>query len=145
MDDFGTGYTSLALLQTLPIDILKIDRASSRDMLKDSDNHAIVRAILSLAAALGMETTAEGIESAALAEALRGLGCTYGQGFHYAEPMPADAALGLLAGAQRLIDMAAGELVHRLPLRRKVRRDPVALDRLHGARRRSDPATGPWR
>ena len=93
MDDFGTGFTSLALLQTLPIDILKIDQRFVSNMLKDSDNHAIVRAILGLAAALGMETTAEGIESAALADALRGLGCTFGQGFPYAEPMPADEAL----------------------------------------------------
>lgn len=93
MDDFGTGYTSLAALQTLPIDLLKIDQSFVTDMLNDPDSRAIVRAILSLAAALGMDTTAEGIESEALALALGELGCTYGQGFLYAEAMPAEDAL----------------------------------------------------
>ena len=93
MDDFGTGYTSLASLQTLPIDLLKIDQSFVTDMLNDSDSRAIVRAILSLAAALGMDTTAEGIESEALALALGELGCTYGQGFHYSKALPADEAL----------------------------------------------------
>ena len=63
MDDFGTGYTSLASLQLLPIDMLKIDQRFVSAMLADGDSTAIVRAILSLARALGMETTAEGIES----------------------------------------------------------------------------------
>lgn len=93
MDDFGTGYTSLALLQKLPIDLLKIDRSLVADLDRDEDSCAIVRAILSLADALGMETTAEGIEEAALGETLAGMGCTYGQGFHYARPMEAEAAL----------------------------------------------------
>ena len=93
MDDFGTGYTSLAYLQRLPIDVLKIDRTLITNMLDDEDSIAIVRAILSLAAALGMETTAEGVERAELGEALAGLGCTYGQGFHYAPPLSADDAL----------------------------------------------------
>jgi diguanylate cyclase (GGDEF)-like protein len=93
MDDFGTGYTSLAYLQRLPIDLLKIDRSFVSEMLGDGDSTAIVRAILSLAAALGMETTAEGIDAAALADALTDLGCTYGQGFHYARPLGPDAAL----------------------------------------------------
>jgi diguanylate cyclase (GGDEF)-like protein len=93
MDDFGTGYTSLALLQRLPIDILKIDRSLIADLQADEDAAAIVRAILSLADALGMETTAEGIEAAQLGDMLQSMGCTYGQGFHYAHPMKADAAL----------------------------------------------------
>jgi diguanylate cyclase (GGDEF)-like protein len=93
MDDFGTGYTSLAYLQRLPVDILKIDRSLITSMLEDADSTAVVRAILSLASALGMETTAEGVENAALGEALARLGCTYGQGFHYAPPLDGDAAL----------------------------------------------------
>jgi EAL domain-containing protein (putative c-di-GMP-specific phosphodiesterase class I) len=93
MDDFGTGYTSLAYLQRLPIDVLKIDRSFVAAMLGDGDSIAIVRAILSLADALGMATTAEGIESADLARALTRLGCTHGQGFHFARPLPAEAAL----------------------------------------------------
>ena len=93
MDDFGTGFTSLASLQKLPIDLLKIDQSFVGGMLADGDATAIVRAILSLARALGMETTAEGIDSEDLAELLTELGCTYGQGYHYSPPLPADAAL----------------------------------------------------
>lgn len=93
MDDFGTGYTSLASLQRLPIDVLKIDRSFVSNMLAEGDSTAIVRAILSLASALGMETTAEGIATPEVAAALAKLGCTYGQGFHFAEPLEPDAAL----------------------------------------------------
>jgi diguanylate cyclase (GGDEF)-like protein len=92
MDDFGTGYTALASLQKLPIDVLKIDRSFVSGMLADGDSTAIVRAVLSLARALGMDTTAEGIDSEDLAEMLTELGCTYGQGYHYAAPLTADAA-----------------------------------------------------
>jgi EAL domain-containing protein (putative c-di-GMP-specific phosphodiesterase class I) len=93
MDDFGTGYTSLAYLQRLPIDVLKIDRSFVSGMLGDRDSVAIIRAVLSLAAALGMGTTAEGIESEELARALTELGCTHGQGFFFAKPLAADLAL----------------------------------------------------
>lgn len=92
MDDFGTGYTSLAYLQRLPIDMLKIDRSFVTGMLKDRDSVAIVRAVLSLASALGMATTAEGVESEELARALTELGCSHGQGFHFAEPLLPEAA-----------------------------------------------------
>jgi diguanylate cyclase (GGDEF)-like protein len=93
MDDFGTGYTSLAYLQRLPIDVLKIDRSFVSEMLGGGDSMAIVRAILSLAKALGLQTTAEGIDSPALAEAVGALGCTYGQGFLYAQALAPDEAL----------------------------------------------------
>lgn len=92
MDDFGTGFSNLAALQRLPIDTLKIDRSFITGMIGDADKVAIVRAILSLAKALGMATTAEGIENKALAETLLGLGCTTGQGYLYAQPMTADEA-----------------------------------------------------
>lgn len=96
MDDFGTGYSNLAYLQKLPIDILKIDRSFVTGMLADRDKIAIVRAILSLAQALGMQTTAEGIETNELAQTLAALGCTYGQGYVYARPLEADLAYALL-------------------------------------------------
>ncbi len=92
MDDFGTGYTSLAYLQRLPIDMLKIDRSFVTGMLRDSDSVAIVRAILSLAKALGMATTAEGIETPGLAEALAEMGCSHGQGYQFARPLEPEAA-----------------------------------------------------
>jgi predicted signal transduction protein with EAL and GGDEF domain len=93
MDDFGTGYSSLAYLQRLPIDVLKIDRSFVSGMMVDPDSVAIVRAVLSLAKALGMSTTAEGIETVELATTLAALGCSSGQGFYFAEPLAADAAL----------------------------------------------------
>lgn len=92
MDDFGTGYSNLAYLQKLPIDILKIDRSFVTGMLADRDKIAIVRAVLSLSQALGMKTTAEGIETIELGQTLAALGCTYGQGYIYARPLEADAA-----------------------------------------------------
>ncbi len=93
MDDFGTGYTSLSYLQRLPIDMLKIDRSFVTGMLADRDSVAIIRAVLSLADALGMATTAEGVESEELAKALTELGCSHGQGFFFAKPLAAQAAL----------------------------------------------------
>jgi diguanylate cyclase (GGDEF)-like protein len=99
MDDFGTGFSNLASLQQLPIDTLKIDRSFVTGMIGDSDKVAIVRAILSLAEALGMATTAEGIETPALADTLAGLGCTTGQGFLYAEPLSADDAFKFALGS----------------------------------------------
>ena len=92
MDDFGTGYSSLAYLQRLPIDVLKIDRSFIAPMLEDRDSVAIVRAVLGLAAALGMTTTAEGVETEELVETLVGLGCDVAQGYYFARPLPADDA-----------------------------------------------------
>ena len=96
MDDFGTGYSNLAYLQKLPIDVLKIDRSFVTGMLADRDKVSIVRAILSLAQALGMKTTAEGIETNELAQTLAALGCTFGQGYFYAKPLEADAAYAMI-------------------------------------------------
>jgi len=97
MDDFGTGYSNLAYLQTLPIEILKIDRSFVTGMLADRDKVAIVRAVLSLAQALGMRTVAEGVETVELAQTLAALGCHYGQGFHFARPLSADDAYSMIA------------------------------------------------
>jgi diguanylate cyclase (GGDEF)-like protein len=93
MDDFGTGYSSLAYLQRLPIDVLKIDRSFVSGMMVDPDSVAIVRAVLSLAEALGMSTTAEGIETVELATTLATLGCASGQGYYFAKPLEPKAAL----------------------------------------------------
>jgi diguanylate cyclase (GGDEF)-like protein len=96
MDDFGTGYSSLAYLQRLPIDILKIDRSFVTGMLADRDSVAIVRAVLSLADALGMQTTAEGVETVELAQTLAALGCACAQGFHFARPLKSRDAFAYL-------------------------------------------------
>jgi EAL domain-containing protein (putative c-di-GMP-specific phosphodiesterase class I) len=93
MDDFGTGYSSLAYLQRLPIDVLKIDKSFVSGMMIDADAVAIVRAVLGLADALGMSTTAEGIETVELATTLAALGCAHGQGYYFARPLEGGAAL----------------------------------------------------
>ena len=96
MDDFGTGYSSLAYLQRLPIDVLKIDRSFVAPMLHDRDSVAIVRAVLGLASALGMTTTAEGVETQEMVEKLIGLGCNVAQGYYFARPLSADDAYAYL-------------------------------------------------
>jgi diguanylate cyclase (GGDEF)-like protein len=101
MDDFGTGYSSLAYLQRLPIDVLKIDKSFVSGMMVDPDSVAIVRAVLSLAEALGMSTTAEGIETVELATTLATLGCASGQGFYFAKPLEAEAAIAYWKSRRR--------------------------------------------
>ncbi len=96
MDDFGTGYSNLAYLQQLPIDVLKIDRSFIAGMIVDKDKRAIVRTVLSLARALGMKTTAEGIETQEISDVLRRLGCSVGQGYFFARPLTAEAAYAFL-------------------------------------------------
>jgi c-di-GMP phosphodiesterase Gmr len=96
MDDFGTGYSNLAYLQQLPIDVLKIDRSFVSDMMVDKDKRAIVRTVLSLARALGMKTTAEGIESIEISATLKRLGCSFGQGYYFAKPLTPSAAYEFL-------------------------------------------------
>ncbi len=92
MDDFGTGYSSLSYLRKLPIDNLKIDRSFVSGMLADRDKVAIVRAVLSLADALGKTTTAEGVETIELSQTLAALGCSHGQGYFYGMPLTAAEA-----------------------------------------------------
>ena len=113
-------------------------------MIDDGDSAAIVHAILSLAKALGMETTAEGIESEELAHGLAELGCTYGQGFYFSEAAARRRGARLLAGAQRLIDVAPGQRADLLRVARKAGRRPVPLDRLQ-RRRHHRPRLQPHR
>lgn len=91
LDDFGTGYSSLSYLHQYPVQALKIDRSFISDLTLDpnSGSAPVVRAILALAGALGMQVVAEGIETEDQHGALMQLGCVYGQGFLYARPQPA--------------------------------------------------------
>lgn len=91
VDDFGTGFSSLAYLKRFPVDALKIDRAFVSGLGHDGSDVAFVRSIVSLADALGLDVVAEGVETAEQAEILLGLGCHRAQGFHFAAPAPADA------------------------------------------------------
>ncbi len=97
IDDFGMGYSSLSRLKQLPVDILKIDRFFIRDLPDDRDARSMVEAIIRLAKSLDMEPLAEGIETEEQWRFLTEAGCTLGQGFHFAKPMPAEAITPLLA------------------------------------------------
>src|ERR1700678_4194186 len=96
IDDFGTGYSSLSYLKNWRVDALKIDRSFVRDLVTDSSDLAIVSAIIAIARHMHIQVIAEGIEAYQQAEILRKLGCTVGQGFLFAKPMPADECLALL-------------------------------------------------
>jgi EAL domain-containing protein (putative c-di-GMP-specific phosphodiesterase class I) len=100
MDDFGTGYSSLSSLSRLPLDILKIDQSFVARLDQDAEGRAIVYAIISLATALGVRVTGEGIETAAQLSTLIELNCSHGQGFLLGRPAPP----GELAAALRALD-----------------------------------------
>jgi diguanylate cyclase (GGDEF)-like protein len=101
VDDFGTGYASMAYLKRLPVSELKIDRGFVTAMDADKGDHAIVSATIELARRLGLDVVAEGVESERVLEALRSLGCRFAQGFAVGRPMPADevAAQAVMARA----------------------------------------------
>ena len=93
VDDFGTGYASLAYLKRLPVRELKIDRGFVTEMDTDAGDRAIVRATVDLGRRLGLDVVAEGVESETVLENLRALGCHFAQGFAVGRPMDADAVV----------------------------------------------------
>lgn len=88
IDDFGSGYSSLSYLKRMPIDIIKIDKAFVRDITTDAADAAMVRAILQMAEAFGMQTVAEGVETKEQLAFLQHHGCNFAQGYLFGEPMP---------------------------------------------------------
>lgn len=88
IDDFGTGYSSLRYLKHWPIDVIKIDQSFVRDLTANAVDRAIVRAILTLAEALGMRVIAEGVETGEQLAILRESGCKSFQGHYFGHPAP---------------------------------------------------------
>ena len=106
LDDFGTGYSSLSYLQSFPFDKIKIDRSFIQQLLSRSGSTAIVRAITDLARALGMETTAEGVENPEQLAELRLQGCSSVQGYLFSRPVNAAGVHEALAAANPQRDVA---------------------------------------
>jgi diguanylate cyclase (GGDEF)-like protein/PAS domain S-box-containing protein len=101
IDDFGTGYSSLSYLQRFPIDLIKIARPFVEDVTAGVGKSALARAIIGLGDTLGLRTVAEGVETPEQCAGLRFLGCTLGQGYFFAPPLPAAQMERLIANPWR--------------------------------------------
>ena len=100
LDDFGTGYSSLSYLQLFPFDFVKIDRPFVNRMASDQANTGMTAAMLQMAGSLNLTAIAEIIETEEAALALQTMGCDYGQGYYFSEPIEAEPALQLLRSEQ---------------------------------------------
>ncbi len=96
LDDFGTGHSSLAALHDFPVQVLKIDRAFIANIDRGRRFVALVHAAADLASNLGMQVVAEGVETAGQVAVLQSLGCEFGQGYHFARPLPAAEVVAFL-------------------------------------------------
>ncbi|MGY2083224.1 putative bifunctional diguanylate cyclase/phosphodiesterase [Blastococcus sp. SYSU DS0539] len=118
IDDYGTGYSSLAYLRHLPADELKLDRTLTADVDRDPRAAAIVQSTVALAHALGLSLVAEGVETLATSATLARLGCDVAQGYAIAHPMPVDDFLRWLAASDSgLVDEALMPQLSRGPAR----------------------------
>ena len=105
LDDFGTGFSSLAYLQRFEIDYLKIDQSFVRNLVPGGTELALCKAIIVMAHELGMQVVAEGVETPVQRDLLVGAGCDFGQGYLFARPMPVAQFDALLArGASLRLD-----------------------------------------
>ncbi|WP_430511859.1 putative bifunctional diguanylate cyclase/phosphodiesterase [Pannonibacter phragmitetus] len=100
IDDFGTGYSALSYLHRFPITALKIDRSFMSGICSDPQQEILVRTILAMAHGLGLETTAEGIETEDVARKLASMNCRFGQGYLWHRPAPADETSGAICGLE---------------------------------------------
>jgi EAL domain-containing protein (putative c-di-GMP-specific phosphodiesterase class I) len=107
LDDFGTGYSSLSYLKRFPFDKIKIDRCFVSDIAEADGSSSIVQAVVNIAAALNMTTTAEGVETAAQRDLLRKLGCTEMQGYLFSAPKAAADVKRLFSAADAKATAAA--------------------------------------
>ena len=107
VDDYGTGYSSLAYLKELPVSEIKIDQAFVRDMATNPEDELIVRSTIDLGHNLGLKVTAEGIEDAESYQRLQRMSCDVGQGYFIAKPMPLEDLIRLLEGSRSTPDTAS--------------------------------------
>ncbi len=103
IDDFGTGYSSLSYLKRLPLDVLKIDRSFIDGIGQNTEDNAIVKAILSMARSLNLTVTAEGVETEEQAALLRKWSCEQAQGYLFARPLDASHLAALLKTPETML------------------------------------------
>jgi diguanylate cyclase (GGDEF)-like protein len=135
IDDFGTGYFSLSHLRQFPVDGLKIASEFVQDMDADSKSAALAGAIIAMSRSLGIETVAEGIETAEQADRMRRLGCVFGQGYAFARPMVEADLLSTFGGRETIVaqdtpapqrrSSARKQVAAVAPTRRSLRRNPA--------------------
>jgi diguanylate cyclase (GGDEF)-like protein/PAS domain S-box-containing protein len=89
LDDFGLGYSSLTHLKALPVDVVKVDRSFVADLVRSTEDRAVVEAVITLARRMGLTVVAEGVETAGQNDLLRSMGCPVVQGFFHGRPVPA--------------------------------------------------------
>lgn len=116
MDDFGSGYSSLNMISTLPIDIIKLDMQFIRNAFKGHSDTRMLEAVLGIADMLYLPTVAEGVETVEQLQALRSMGCDVVQGYYFSKPVPAEAYEAFIEQRMNLSeDIASIECSHRLP------------------------------
>ena len=137
LDDFGTGWSSLAYLRRFPLKRLKIGGSFVRDLGSERSAEEVVRSVLGLGEALGLACIAEGVETARQLEILRNKGCPEMQGFYFSRPLPAVQATALLRSAKcelhGFADHSAGVGAMRVPI--KVAREVAQAEPYIGRRR----------
>ena len=128
IDDFDTGYSSLAYLHRFPIDVLKIDRSFVLRLVTEGDGPELARAVVSLGDTLGIDTIAEGVESQPQADALLALGCIAGQGFLFSASTPLEQMASMpFVPPSRPLESPDPRLSHIIPS--ALQRRPVMADR----------------
>ena len=99
LDDFGTGHSSLGLLRTCPVDLLKVDKSFIDNITDQGGRSVIAEALIGISDGLRLRAVAEGVETQAQADVLLRLGYRYAQGYHFGRPMPADELPAHLSAA----------------------------------------------
>jgi len=142
MDEYGSGYSSVAYLHKLPLDVLKVDRSLVRSANAAGADPVILRSVMAMAQELGLEVVVQGVDRERDAAYLRALGCDYGQGFYFGEPMSEKEVMNLVNALARAAAKAGGET------RRRVSKDAAAPPAKPGraakasGRRRAPPDDG---